>query len=404
MVRRVIGTGCLLAAVVAVLWLYGTAHRPSEASFTTTYGESTLAMRTDRQFVWRAGECAVLQWEATNIAAIWLGNQPTVGSRTMDWCLDGWQSIPRWQVYHQDDSQATYTPFLIQTRRFALWYTALPLIVLGVYALGWLKPLQRGLGQLPAWLRDPFSQGGQVSIGLVLLYAAVNMVVTVNVWVHPPLIAYDAQGHYAYALVLSEGHLPTREESYAFFSPPLPYLIPAMTAVLQFNDCPKATESCNFAMQKAAQYQNVALSLVATFFLLRVAKRLHDDLAFRGVALALVAMLPVYYKSFAFIRGETFVLLFTLVTIDRLIWLLDHPPNKWDVLGLGAAMGLLMLSRQWGALVMVGALMWALVVILLRRKWWLLGGGLAAVLVAFLMSSWFYLGLQREHGSVTAFN
>lgn len=62
----------------------------------------------------------------------------------------------------------------------------------------------------------------------ILLLIAINGIVLSNAVRHDPRVGYDAADHLKYIEVLSEYRLPTRSDTAEFFSPPLPYLLPAM--------------------------------------------------------------------------------------------------------------------------------------------------------------------------------
>jgi hypothetical protein len=66
----------------------------------------------------------------------------------------------------------------------------------------------------------------------------------------------------------------------------------------------------------------------------------------------------------------------------------------------------MLLSRQWGALVVAAVGLWALVEVTRRGRAGLplLRAGLAAFGLAFAISAWFYLAHQVQYGSMLAFN
>ena len=62
-----------------------------------------------------------------------------------------------------------------------------------------------------------------------LLLAGIAGLLALNAHQVNPRVGYDAPGHLDYAKVLAaEGRLPDEQESHEFFSPPLPYLVPAL--------------------------------------------------------------------------------------------------------------------------------------------------------------------------------
>ena len=236
-----------------------------------------------------------------------------------------------------------------------------------------------------------------------------NLIVLWNAINHDSLIGYDSEGHFKNVLALSDGRLPNADDSAEYFSPPLPYALPALVSRLSglSATCRSPQDICYEGIRKPGQIQNVAVSLVTCFALLRIGARLRpDSITLRGVALLLLATLAVYYKSFAMLRGESFVTLFTLLLCDRLLIMLERPPQFRDVLLLGCEGGLLLLSRQWGALVLLGVGLWWLIFALARQPAVLplLRPGVGAALLALLLGGGFYLALLVSAGSFLAFN
>jgi hypothetical protein len=95
----------------------------------------------------------------------------------------------------------------------------------------------------------------------VVLFVLVNGIALFNALFHDPAVGYDASEHLKYIQVLARGRLPGPEDTAEFFSPPLPYLAPALL---------QATGSFSFAtVARAAQLGNALYSVLLTFFLLR---------------------------------------------------------------------------------------------------------------------------------------
>src|SRR5262249_57814554 len=80
-----------------------------------------------------------------------------------------------------------------------------------------------GAGKL-ALFRD---KGGRPDIALGVLFVAVNGLVLANAIRHDPAVGYDANAHLRYITVLATARLPDPRDTYEFFTPPLPYVVPA---------------------------------------------------------------------------------------------------------------------------------------------------------------------------------
>ena len=68
----------------------------------------------------------------------------------------------------------------------------------------------------------------RISWWLVSLYIAINLLVLVNALLHSPFVGYDIPEHLKNVTAISQFHLPVKGESREYYSPPLPYLIPAI--------------------------------------------------------------------------------------------------------------------------------------------------------------------------------
>lgn len=232
-----------------------------------------------------------------------------------------------------------------------------------------------------------------------MVYVLMHGMMFLNAAMHPAYVGYDGQAFMEYITALSGGHLPTYEMTPEYFSPPLPFVLPALLMrVLGLTVLEAA---------KIAQFTQVLASMGAIWFLIRLCRRVSLGSVATFTAVALLAMLPVYYRTFAMVRGEPWVFLFVMMMLDRMvvIWLENRANWKQAVL-LGVILGLGLLSRHWMIFTVPMLLMTGLVVC-----WKQPARRIAAVrvmglslLVAFVISGWFFLHLKMNHGSFTAFN
>lgn len=249
------------------------------------------------------------------------------------------------------------------------------------------------------------ARGAARQLGWLLLVAGV--LALFNAFVHPPAVGYDAGDHIAYYETLAQRRLPTPTDSSEFFSPPLPYLLPALSMALGADW---------HSAGKIAQLAQAGLLLLALWQVGQVAAQLAPgDTRLRLTATALVAALPVLYKSFAFVRGEPYVLLCTLLFVgDLLRWLAPVragrlPAFDRRALRLALWLGLALLARQWAFFVALAALL-----VCLSPLWrhWRAGrpvahyvrAGAAIGALTLLVGGWFYAHLVLRYGSITAFN
>jgi hypothetical protein len=233
---------------------------------------------------------------------------------------------------------------------------------------------------------------------ILAVFVLINSIVAYNALQHDPRIGYDAEDHLAYIQALSEFRLPTPEDSVEYFVPPLPYVLPAMLV--------RAGASI-FDAARASQWLNWGLSVGTTLLLLSVASELVQSPAMRLGTLALFGCLPVYYKTFAFVRGEPYLLFLATMTI----YLVARREQRgtWSIssaVAMGLSLGLLLLARQNGlsiVVAVVGLLAWRwLRAPDLRRR--ILTWSGVALAISLAIGGWFYWHLHQEYGTPLAFN
>ena len=147
---------------------------------------------------------------------------------------------------------------------------------------------------------------------------ALNGLVLVNAWRHDPTVGYDGLQHLSYAHTLATGRLPEPADSNEFFSPPLPYALPAALMAAGLDPWHAA---------KGAQLLNVLFSIGLTWSLVGIAGLVRpDDDALKLATVCALALFPVYFKTFALVRGEpclAFCVVLALYLTLRLVWVAD---------------------------------------------------------------------------------
>lgn len=246
---------------------------------------------------------------------------------------------------------------------------------------------------------DIFQHNGRIDRVLVAIFILVNLLVLVNALLHDPRVGYDSVDHLINIQALADGHLPTRDESREFFSPPLPYFIPAMLL---------ATDDFTIeASAKAGQLINFFLSIGLTFTILLLCQLIiPSDRHLKIFALVLTGILPVYYKSFAMVSGEPYLAFLTVFALYFSLHAFSNTPRMTDALILGIILGLAILSRQWGFFLFLAIGLLALFRVL-RDPNRLASHArqlVTATGVAFIVGGWFYIHLITSYGTVTAFN
>ncbi len=265
---------------------------------------------------------------------------------------------------------------------------------------------------LPA-LKAPLHHDGRLDRLTLALFLAINGLVLANSVLHDPGIGYDAVDHLRYIRTLPL-RMPSEADTREFFSPPLPYLVPSLIdkaclAWTRQTPIGGAKDDCLRLAGKAAQLLNFLLSLGVTFLFLKIGEAVRPGNRFWGAsALLLLGVMTVYYKTFAQVRGEPYVVLFTVWGLYLMARIVMQPDRvaAGTAVGLGVILGLLGLSRQWGlmlfpAILALMILVWALDSLYRAR---IVKALVASLAIALALCGWFYLGLFARYGSFTAFN
>ena len=246
---------------------------------------------------------------------------------------------------------------------------------------------------------EPFRSKTGIVLPLVVIFLVINGLVLLNACLHDPGIGYDAHRHHQYIQALSKFRPVTPGDSDEFFSPPLPYIVPAVLLAIPGIDL--------FWALKLGQLFNVVLSVGLTFYLLKTCRLISEQPVLRLGTLVSLGILPVYYKTFAFVRGEPYVAFFAVVILYYMgAFLLKKHFTLVDASILGTAMGLCALSRQWGIL-LFPAVFLSMGLQWLRspeQRHTILRTFLICLVLIALLSGWFYLMLNLKYGSMTAFN
>jgi hypothetical protein len=262
-------------------------------------------------------------------------------------------------------------------------------------------------------LKARFVREGRLDRLTLALFLVINALVLTNSVLHDPEIGYDAVDHLRYIRVLPQ-RLPTAQDTREFFSPPLPYFLPSLIdeACVAVTGQPVVldeSDDCLRAAGRSAQLLNVFLSLGVSLLFLGLADLVRPgSRLWKPSCLILLGILPVYYKTFAQVRGEPYVVFFTVWSLYLLARMLTERESVGRGAGvwLGVSLGLLGLSRQWGFMLWAALAAWMLLVWVVdrtdRRR---VGNAVAvAFTIAAVLCGWFYVRLFAVHGSLTAFN
>jgi len=235
---------------------------------------------------------------------------------------------------------------------------------------------------------------------LIILFLAINGVVLYNAIFHTPTIGYDSPSHIKNIVLLSLFKLPAPSQSSLFYMPPLTYFLPAITLSL--------TKMSLAAALKIAQLCNVLFSVGLTFYLLKICEIIRpNNTRFKILSLLFIGMMPVYYKTFAFIRGEPLAAFLTVFVIYKVLIIFVRDDHRMrNVLALGIALGLAILSRQTGLFLFPIIAIFVAMLVLKKRQLWtfFVRTTVLVFLIAFIIGGWFYIHLYSGHGTIASYN
>jgi 4-amino-4-deoxy-L-arabinose transferase-like glycosyltransferase len=261
-----------------------------------------------------------------------------------------------------------------------------------------------------------FRHDNKISYIIITLAVVINLIVLTNAILHHPKIGYDVGENLNYIQILMQ-RLPTEQDTYEFFSPPLPYFLPSLFDIACAHYTPASTEiyngihyseACRTYDGKFAQIINFLLSIGATILLLRIAEQIKPGNRFFKLSmLSMLALLTVYYKTFSQVRGEPYVVFFILLAIYLIHQLLNTTTFSYKlVIAIGITLGLLVLSRQWGFFIFPAIFLLILWIFVQdRRLGWLRARQFFFItLLSALVGGWFYIHLYVDYGTFSAFN
>ena len=216
---------------------------------------------------------------------------------------------------------------------------------------------------------------------------------------------YDYDAHKIYVERMVEGRLPTVEDTREFYFPPLPYVMPVYLnkACIKF----KVSYSpefglCDIIYQKgslAFQYLLFFFSLVLIY---KISQKISKNLIYANLNILLFSFFPANIRSFSMIRGEPYLVFFTLLLIYLTCIYIDtkkvYSYKHYLIFGIMA--GLLLLSRQYGIFLLVTIFIASIYFLLKNDENFQHFKRFVFILfIGVLTSSWFFIGTYNATGT-----
>ena len=166
-----------------------------------------------------------------------------------------------------------------------------------------------------------------IYVCIVILYLLIY-----NLWNYSIFYGYDADAHIAYvdyiAMYLpSNFKLPLEEHTYEYFSPPLPYLFPAIVQVIcrNFSNSVDLVKYCQPIYGKFTQIFQTFLYVLSLFFYMKTLKIILNKKTIINFSfLILISTMAVNYRTILMIRGEPYIIFF----LSLLLYLFTKIYNK----------------------------------------------------------------------------
>ncbi len=245
-------------------------------------------------------------------------------------------------------------------------------------------------------LLAPFEHQGRPNWPVLTLFILINGLVFANAILHDPYTGYDAADHINYIKTLATKRaLPSCKETAQCYVPPLPYILPAIML--------STGRISLWQVAKLAQLINFLLSIGLTYYLLKICDlMIPRSIPFATASLAMLGILPVYYRTFAFIRGEPYLAFLCVFAAHQVLSIfLDARVRFTNILALGLAVGMCILARQWGFLMLPAILSFVVYAVIrdrskLRPAMYV---ALACLLTPIPVAGWYYYLMFQRYGT-----
>ena len=278
-------------------------------------------------------------------------------------------------------------------------------------------------------ITSPFEYPSNFNRLGLFLWLFISLILIFNSLSHDPLMNYDSSAHTKNIKAYVEKRFPTPDDSYEYHSPPLPYVSSALiysflapnesqlqnlSASSQFGQWLKIRFFSSFEelsiglALKFSQLLIALMGIISIFFVAKIAKLIHpENLDFQTFTLLIVGAMPVFYRSFALVRGEPYLLLFAVLLLHATLPIATRKenPSIKQLLWLGILCGLAALSRQQGLVYGLAFAIAFLLLTLFGKMLWkqLIRSVFIVGIIALSISALFYVQFYIQNGNSLRF-
>jgi len=216
------------------------------------------------------------------------------------------------------------------------------------------------------------------------LFLIINGIVLYNAIAHYPLVGYDSLSHIKNIIVYSQGRLPVREDSYVYYMSPFSYALPIMLRIF--------TKIPFFMILKLTQMLNVVYSIGVTLYTLKICEIIRPGNRYlKTLSLAFLGMMPVYYKTFAFIRAEPMIAFITIFAVYYTLRVfVSGEQSRKNIVLLGLVLGVGILARKTVFVVSGGIGLFAIMLAVKYKKVSFVRTISLVAIITILVGGWYY--------------
>ena len=255
------------------------------------------------------------------------------------------------------------------------------------------------------------------NIFIFILFCFIIFILTFNVLHYDPIFGYDGEAHHEYVQNFLNLYPPwandqlSKNFTYEFFSPPLPYVFPAFVnevckRYISFAEG-DIYNNCRIFYGFINMIFNSLLFIFLLFVYQKIINLLFQKNSYFNLTTILVMILfTANYRSLLMLRGELYILLLNSLMLYQFLKIYKNNFKfiYKDIVKFGFIIGGLALSRQWAFLLFPAYFLIIIFVNNNEMKIRYLKFITNSFVIGFIISSWFYFDLLLNYGTFTAFN
>ena len=252
---------------------------------------------------------------------------------------------------------------------------------------------------------------------IFILFCCLIFILSFNVLHYDPIFGYDGEAHHEYVQNFLNLYPPwdnnqlSKNYTYEFFSPPLPYIFPAFVneickRYMTFENG-DIYNNCRVFYGFVNMIFNSILFITLLFIYQKIINLLFKRNKYLNLSTVVVMILfTVNYRTILMLRGEMYILFLNSLMLYQFLKIYRENfefTNK-DIFKFGFIIGGLALSRQWAFLLFPAYFLLVIFIDNKEIRFRYIKFITQSFVIGFFLSSWFYFSLYFQYGTFTAFN